>query len=198
MDNNCADLTNYRELLPSAYGDCGAILASLPNNWEGQYGAWASPGLGHCGVFCRHGLYVCAASRSVRHRAHRKFHQGRIPITGGIAMFVGMFAAISFIGVDGELLLSMFIASLILVTVGVLDDRFHIPPAARLLSQIAAILLMYFGAGLGLAHIGDPFGFGTLFTGRPEAAGRDPGAIPAGEGSCPSGRDRAGRSPPAR
>ena len=81
-------------------------------------------------------------------------------------MFFGVFAAISFVGVDGDLLLSMFIASLILVTVGVLDDRFHIPPAARLLSQIAAILLMYFGAGLGLAHIGDPFGFGTLFTGR--------------------------------
>jgi UDP-GlcNAc:undecaprenyl-phosphate GlcNAc-1-phosphate transferase len=96
----------------------------------------------------------------------RKFHEGEIPIIGGIAMYFGIFAATVFLQLDGMLLLSILVASTILVAIGVLDDRFHIPPAARLLSQIAAILLMYFGAGLGLSDIGDPFGFGTIYTGR--------------------------------
>jgi UDP-GlcNAc:undecaprenyl-phosphate GlcNAc-1-phosphate transferase len=95
----------------------------------------------------------------------RKFHEGYVPITGGIAMFAGIFSAASFLPMSGSLLLSIFVASAILLIVGVLDDRFHLPPSVRLLSQVVAILLMYFGAGLGLTDIGDPFATGTVSTG---------------------------------
>lgn len=95
----------------------------------------------------------------------RKLHEGDIPITGGIAMFFGIFAGASILPVPGNVMLSIFIASAILVTVGVVDDRFHISAVPRLLSQIIAVLLMYFGAGLFLADIGNPFGTGILHTG---------------------------------
>ena len=96
----------------------------------------------------------------------RKLHDGDIPITGGIAMFFGIFAGISILPIPGNVVLSIFIASAVLVIIGVVDDRFHIPPVARLFSQIVAVLLMFFGAGLSLADIGDPFGTGLLTTGR--------------------------------
>ena len=96
----------------------------------------------------------------------RKLHLGRIPITGGIAMFLGVAAGASILPLPGSLALSMFIASAILVSVGVVDDRFGISAVARLLSQIVAVLLMVFGAKLSLTDIGDPFGTGLLFTGR--------------------------------
>ena len=96
----------------------------------------------------------------------RKFHAGEIPITGGLAMFAAIFIATSFLTLPDAFLPSFFIASFILVVVGMLDDRFHLSAAERLLSQIVAVLLMYFGAGLGLTDIGDPFGFGVIETGR--------------------------------
>jgi len=95
----------------------------------------------------------------------RKLHSGNIPITGGIAMFFGILAGASMLPVPGNVALSIFIASIVLVTIGVVDDRFHISPVARLFSQIVAVLLMFFGAGLSLADIGDPFGTGLLVTG---------------------------------
>jgi len=95
----------------------------------------------------------------------RKLHVGDIPITGGIAMFMAIVAGSVLLPIPGNVMLSIFIASAILVTVGVVDDRFHISAVPRLLSQIIAVLLMYFGAGFFLADIGDPFGTGLLHTG---------------------------------
>jgi UDP-GlcNAc:undecaprenyl-phosphate GlcNAc-1-phosphate transferase len=43
-----------------------------------------------------------------------------------------------------------------------LDDRYSIPAGIRLLAQLAATLIMIYGAGLQLHDLGDPFGFGTL------------------------------------
>ncbi len=96
----------------------------------------------------------------------RKMHVGDVPVTGGIAMFIGMFVGISILRVPGDVLVSILIASTILVTVGVLDDLFGISAYARLSSQIVAVILMFYGAGLSLADIGDPFGTGIVSMGR--------------------------------
>jgi UDP-GlcNAc:undecaprenyl-phosphate GlcNAc-1-phosphate transferase len=96
----------------------------------------------------------------------RKLHSGDIPITGGLAMFCGIFVGISVLSIGSNFAMSLLASSFILVAVGVLDDRFHIAPVARLLSQVIAILVMYSGAELFLADIGDPFGTGILETGR--------------------------------
>lgn len=95
----------------------------------------------------------------------RKLHSGDIPITGGIAMFVGVFVSVSILPVPGSVLASILIASSILLAVGVLDDIFGLSAYARLASQIVVVLLMFFGAGLSLADIGDPFGTGIISMG---------------------------------
>ena len=95
----------------------------------------------------------------------RKFHEGYIPIIGGLAMFAGIFAGLTLLPLTAKLMLSIFIASALLVIVGTLDDRFHVPPAIRIVSQIVAGLLMVYGAGLQLSDIGDPFGTGIISMG---------------------------------
>lgn len=95
----------------------------------------------------------------------RKLHKGHIPIIGGLAMFAGMFAGLTLLPYPAKLMHSIFLASALLVVVGTLDDRFHVPASARIASQVVAMLLMVFGAGLQLSDIGDPFGTGIISMG---------------------------------
>jgi len=96
----------------------------------------------------------------------RKSHIGEVPINGGIAMFIGAFAGLTLVGGALYALPILFVACLLLVVTGVLDDHFTIPAAARLTIQIAAVLLMVYGAKLPLTDIGDPFGTGEISMGR--------------------------------
>lgn len=95
----------------------------------------------------------------------RKSHTGEIPIIGGIAMFLGVFAGMSLFQESGYAVGSLMSASLVLVVVGVIDDRFHLPSALRFAAQIAVALIMVYGAGLSLGDIGDPFGIGVISLG---------------------------------
>jgi UDP-GlcNAc:undecaprenyl-phosphate GlcNAc-1-phosphate transferase len=95
----------------------------------------------------------------------RKSHVGDVPITGGIAMFIGIFAGIHvLVGIDSSVS-SVMIASLILVAVGVTDDRFTVPAPVRFVAQISAVLIMVYGANLALYELGDPFGTGLISLG---------------------------------
>ncbi|MCO4813033.1 MAG: hypothetical protein KC572_15640 [Gammaproteobacteria bacterium] len=108
---------------------------------------------------------IAKALRLVDKPGGRKTHVGDIPIVGGIAMFAGVFAAFTVLPHTAFPWPSILAASSILMVVGVVDDRFHIPAAVRLLAQIAVVLLMVYGAGLPLTSIGDPFGTGEIAMG---------------------------------
>jgi len=95
----------------------------------------------------------------------RKSHIGDIPVIGGIAMFLGVFAGMSLFQESGYAVGSLMSASLLLVVIGVIDDRYHLPSAVRLAAQITVALIMVYGAGLSLADIGDPFGTGMISLG---------------------------------
>ncbi len=101
----------------------------------------------------------------VDHPGGYKRHTGDVPVIGGIAMFVGMFAGLSLVGVPTDVLLSVFIASFLLTITGVLDDRLTTPAAFRIALQIAVVLIMVYGARLSLGEIGDPFGTGLISMG---------------------------------
>lgn len=95
----------------------------------------------------------------------RKSHIGDVPITGGIAMFIGIFAGIHVLtGVDSGIS-SVMVASLILVTIGVTDDKYNVPAPVRFVAQISAVLIMVYGANLALFELGDPFGTGLISLG---------------------------------
>jgi len=95
----------------------------------------------------------------------RKVHDGEIPIIGGMAMLAGFFSGAVILGDTGGVFPSVFAASVLLVAVGVLDDKYAIPAALRFITQIAATLIMVYGAGLPLVEIGDPFGTGIISMG---------------------------------
>lgn len=102
----------------------------------------------------------------VDHPGGRKFHEGIVPVMGGVAMFFGIFAGTTLLGLSPDILINVVLASFLLLVVGVADDRFAIPAAARITTQVAVVLLMFYGAGLRLSDIGDPFGTGVIEMGR--------------------------------
>jgi len=95
----------------------------------------------------------------------RKAHSGDVPIIGGAAMFIGSIAGFTIFGEPTHETLGLVFASLLLVGVGLFDDRDHIAANLRLLIQVAAVLIMTFGANLSLDSIGNPFGFGEILLG---------------------------------
>ena len=96
----------------------------------------------------------------------RKRHDGKIPVIGGLAMFVGMIVGEFLIGPPTMAFLTALVAGFLLVTIGAIDDSIALPPATRVITQISAVLIVIYGAGLQLADIGDPFGTGILPMGR--------------------------------
>ena len=96
----------------------------------------------------------------------RKLHEGNVPVIGGIAMFVGMFAGLLLLKNPLYELLPLWVASTFILLIGVLDDRFHLPASVRFSAQIAAVLILVYGAHLPLSSIGDPFGTGEIAMGR--------------------------------
>ena len=96
----------------------------------------------------------------------RKLHEGDIPVVGGVAIFFGIFAGLAVLGLDSSVLVSIFVASSLLVIIGVIDDGIALPAAARVTTQVAVVLIMIYGADLKLADMGDPFGTGVIATGN--------------------------------
>lgn len=84
----------------------------------------------------------------------RKDHHGAVPLVGGLAMFLAFsFAALTLAAPIAHLR-SFFMASALLVVVGVSDDLHELSSGARFLAQIAAALLMSLHGGVVLHDLG--------------------------------------------
>ena len=91
----------------------------------------------------------------------RKTHRGEVPVVGGIAMFLGIALGTGLVPPSPTI--GVFLgACALLVTTGLLDDRFDLSPWTRLGVQAAAAILMVVGSGVSVVTIGDPFGIGTV------------------------------------
>ena len=87
----------------------------------------------------------------------RKLHSSSIPLIGGIAVFVTVLLTLAIVSLIGEQaaflsfvgdkkLIGLFLASLLILAIGVIDDRFAIRGRQKLLGQFAAAtVLIYFG-----------------------------------------------------
>jgi UDP-GlcNAc:undecaprenyl-phosphate/decaprenyl-phosphate GlcNAc-1-phosphate transferase len=92
----------------------------------------------------------------------RKTHHGNVPIVGGLAMFMGLVLGIGLLPGEGSTAGLYLAACAILVTVGLVDDRFGLSPWARLPGQIAAAVVLIAGCGARVTTLGDPFGTGLV------------------------------------
>ncbi len=104
----------------------------------------------------------------------RKTHSGTPALVGGLAVFLTWVSMLTFFQPDQIYTHTpLFVAAFMLIITGVLDDRFGLGVAAKLVMQISAAILITLWGGMTLADIGnllqagDPIklhGFGIPFT----------------------------------
>ncbi len=88
----------------------------------------------------------------------RKSHIGDVPVVGGLGMLLGIILGLSLISLPGNIAGTLLGASVVLVVVGLVDDRFDVPPWIRLLAQSTAALFLIFSAGAAIDGLGVFFG----------------------------------------
>lgn len=92
----------------------------------------------------------------------RKCHVGDIPVVGGVAIFLGILAGAWFHDPVDAPQASIWLTSTVLVTLGVVDDRFGVPANVRLITHVAVawFVVAHTGLTLGIAHgLGAPDAF---------------------------------------
>jgi len=101
----------------------------------------------------RFGLVTDAQSR--KHPAHT--HVGRIPRAGGVPIFLAV-VIVSLIALPmNKILFFILLAGLLLVVVGVLDDKYDLSPYLRVALNILAAGIAVAG-GIGIPFLTNPFG----------------------------------------
>ena len=93
---------------------------------------------------------------------NRKTHEGSVPLTGGIAMFLGVVVSFLAAQIDLNQYNYFLLGSLIIVIVGVLDDYRSISVSLRIFFQaIVAIIIVTVG-NVVIGSFGDLFGTGVI------------------------------------
>ena len=93
----------------------------------------------------------------------RKIHHGDIPVVGGLAMFLGIVLGVGLVPLPGAGPGAFLAGCAILVTVGLIDDRFDLSPWTRLPGQIAAAVVLVIGSGAVVVTLGNPLGIGAVY-----------------------------------
>lgn len=88
----------------------------------------------------------------------RKTHHGEVPVVGGLAMLLGIVFGLGFVPLSEITVASFLAGCALLVTVGLLDDRFDLSPWFRLPVQVAAAALLVGGSNAVVTSLGAPFG----------------------------------------
>ena len=93
--------------------------------------------------------------RTRYHPAHT--HKGIIPRAGGLAIGAGFIAAVLLFIPMTKITIGILIGSVVLITVGLFDDRRDVSPYIRLATNALAALIVVF-AGVGIPYITNPAG----------------------------------------
>jgi UDP-GlcNAc:undecaprenyl-phosphate/decaprenyl-phosphate GlcNAc-1-phosphate transferase len=105
---------------------------------------------------------VASAIGLVDRPGGRKTHVGVVPVIGGLCMYLGMLVVLPLVEPPIHGQTSFLMAAGLLVAIGVIDDRFDLPPVVRLMTQGAAGLILCLGAGLMVRDLGDILFIGTI------------------------------------
>jgi len=101
---------------------------------------------------------VAIAVKLIDRPGGRKRHVGEVPVVGGIGMLLGMVLGMGLLVPSDWTAGTLLAACAILVTVGLIDDRFDLSPWTRLSAQVTASLILILGAGAAVNTMGAPFG----------------------------------------
>ncbi len=98
--------------------------------------------------------------------APRKKHARAVPMLGGLAIWTAFWLVVGYLALFTNLigkhlaldrLFWVFVGSIVLMIVGVLDDKYSLGPKLRLVFSIVAVLIAMVG-GVGIEKITNPFG----------------------------------------
>ena len=92
------------------------------------------------------------------HPQGRKDHWAPTPFTGGMAMMLGIVLTSAMFNQWTPQFTYFMAAAALLVLIGVLDDLYDIRWWIRIIAQSAAVMLMVYGGGLRVEHIGQIIG----------------------------------------
>lgn len=96
----------------------------------------------------------------------RKTHKGEIPLTGGIAMFLGLLAGVlTQPPLPIPVLMTFVAAAGLLLSIGLVDDMLNLSAHVRLLAQAMSALLLVTFADVKLDSLGDLFAGGDVTLG---------------------------------
>jgi UDP-GlcNAc:undecaprenyl-phosphate/decaprenyl-phosphate GlcNAc-1-phosphate transferase len=112
------------------------------------------------------GLYPIAVKIGFTDKpCHRKQHKTPTPLIGGLAIYLALLVTL-FLNIDVQPHQIAFITAItLLVGVGLVDDYKNLGVKIRLVTQIAAALIMTEYAEIKIESVGDLFGFGAIHLG---------------------------------
>ena len=96
---------------------------------------------------------------------YRKQHQGLVPLTGGLAMFIAILVSSYFTDVWLKNDPLFFTAAAFIVLLGTLDDRFNLSAKGRLVCQFGVAAIMAWAAQNYVTSLGNIIGFGEVSLG---------------------------------
>lgn len=86
---------------------------------------------------------------------HRKTHEGAVPLCGGIAIFLA-FSGMNLLTANAmDVGPGFWLATVLVVTLGVMDDRFTLPARFRFIAQVLIAVALIAAEGLGRISFGD-------------------------------------------
>lgn len=92
----------------------------------------------------------------------RKQHEGSIPLTGGIAIYLALVACLFLFSDADQSSFYFLCATGLIVLVGIIDDRFDLSARLRVAAESIATSVMVFGAGLWVGDLGNLLAFGDI------------------------------------
>ena len=116
-----------------------------------------------CMVY-RHVLRICIEKDITDKPCSRKLQQAPVPVLGGVAVFVGMLAAMIvggiFSGISG--LYPVVCIMTLMLCVGVTDDILGLTPVSRIAVEVAAVLALIYTTGCCIDDFHGLWGIGQL------------------------------------
>jgi len=84
----------------------------------------------------------------------RRVHEAPIPRSGGLAMAIGTFVPVMLFALGDRFVTALFLATLVIVAFGVLDDIRGLPYWKKMAAQAGAALIMIFYGGVRIESLG--------------------------------------------
>ena len=101
---------------------------------------------------------IAIAVKLIDRPGGRKVHVGDVPVVGGLGMLLGLVLGMGLLPLPGSISGGLLAACTMLVTIGLVDDRFGLSPWTRLPVQFVAAIVVMFGTGAVVHTLGTPFG----------------------------------------